>query len=130
MKKIFKNVMALVLVAVVTAGTGYAVMANELQNQNWQNCNQAQIWRMEGAIGVSNCQMGRLMRNEEGAFLSREAFEVRLDALVADGIIAAADRAFFLERFDFCIESCQDNGQRMNGNCRGLRTQGRNCRNR
>ena len=42
------------------------------------------------------------MWNDDGTFMSREAFEVRLDELIASGSILESDRAFFLERFDFC----------------------------
>lgn len=45
----------------------------------------------------------RMMWDDDGNFLTREAFEERLAAWIADGIISAQDRSFMLKRFDWCL---------------------------
>jgi|GEM_PF-3330013 len=47
-------------------------------------------------------QTGGMMWDADGNFLTREAFEERLDGWIADGLVRAEDRAFMLERFDWC----------------------------
>jgi len=130
MKKLFKNIVALALVALVTAGASSAFMANTMQNQNCQGRNGGQECRMDGQECLMNGAMRGFMRDEDGNMLDRVAFVLRLDALIAEGTIPAADRAFFLERFDLCVENCEGNGQRMGGYARGMRAGGGNCRNR
>lgn len=44
------------------------------------------------------------MRDDNGNFLSKEAFEKKLDKAIEDGLILAEDRAFFIERYDYCAE--------------------------
>ena len=78
--------------------------------------------------------MGRLMLNENGTFMSRTAFEVRLDELIISGSILESDRAFLLERFDFCSTyRAGSAGSRgacgRNGRGTGRQGGGGNCRN-
>lgn len=63
-----------------------------------------------------------LMWAEDGTFLDREAFEARLDALIAEGLISEADRAAFLERYDWCAANGGGAaGERCNSESRGGR---------
>jgi len=44
------------------------------------------------------------MWDDDGiTFLSREAFEARVDDLIAQGLISSTDRAAFMERYDWCV---------------------------
>ncbi|MCL2617521.1 MAG: hypothetical protein FWD98_00565 [Defluviitaleaceae bacterium] len=55
-------------------------------------------------VGFAGCPvrgMG-MMWDEDGTFLSREAFKERLDTLISDGLISLHDREFMLERFELC----------------------------
>ena len=78
-----KRIAALLAIGVLTLGSGTAALANV-------RC---------GGFGGG---MRGIMWDYDGGFLSRDAFEARLDGLIADGFIHANDRAFYLEMYDFC----------------------------
>ena len=117
MRKSLKFITALVMVTIMTMGTA-AVMGNAVQSNEpvWVCCT-------DRGIGA----MGRLMWNEDGTLISREAFEARLDEMIASGLIYESHRAFFLERFDFC-STYRAGAAGMRGACgrngRGARWQG------
>jgi len=92
MRKLLKNMIMLMIVAVMAIGASTTAMANTTQNSEltWACCT-----ARETDI------MGRLMWNDDGTFMSREAFEARLDEMILSGSILESDRASFLERFDF-----------------------------
>jgi len=120
MRKMLKNITVLAIVSVMVLGFSITAMANtNVQPQ------QGNGWGFCGGRGAMN----GLMWNEDGTFMSREAFEARLDELISAGIILESDRAFFLERFDLCSTygagatgvrgACGGNGRGM-GAGRGL----------
>ena len=53
-------------------------------------------------VRATNCPLGGMMWDEDGNFLTCEAFEERLDTWVAEGLITYQDRELMLERFDWC----------------------------
>ena len=125
MRKMLKNITVLAIMVVMVMGASTTVMANTIQNSDfaWACC-----------TGRGTGYMGGLMWNEDGTFMSREAFETRLDELIASGTILESDRPFFLERFDFCATygagatgmrgACGRNGRGM-----GWQQGGGRCRN-
>jgi len=94
MRKVVKSAIAVAAATVMAfgmiAGTGITVMAND--NVPALGC----------CGGLGRNIGGGMMWDEDGNFLTREAFEARLDAWIADGLIRSQDRAFMLERFDWC----------------------------
>ena len=120
MRKLLRNGTALMVVAVVAIGVSTTAMANTTQNSNFTRVCCASRGR-----GT----MYRLMWNEDGTLMSREAFEARVDELIASGSILESDRALFLERFDFCATNGSGTtGSRgacgRNGNGQGRARQG------
>ena len=90
-KAVLKKAVALVAVTVMMLSFGATtVMANN-------------PWQAGACPGGGFGMMGGMMWDDDGNFLSREAFEQRLDGWIAEGRIPANNRAFFLERFDFCL---------------------------
>ena len=123
MKKLTKSMVTLIVVAVMVLGLGSAAMASTTVQPpaaEWSRC-------------VGGGMMNGLMWDDDGTFMSREAFEARLDELIASGLISETDGAFFLEKYDFCATYgagatgvrgvCGRNGRRM-------AEQGGGCRNR
>lgn len=119
-----KSMSVLIIVVAMITGISTTAMANTTPSAEptWVCCSNRET-----------CTVGRLMWNEDGTFMNREAFETRLDELIASGSILEADRSFFLERFDFCSTY----GARATGtrgacgrNGHGMRRQGGRCRNR
>jgi len=125
MRKALKIMATLVMVSVMVMGASATVMADTVQSNEsaWACC-----------TGRGTGSMGRLMWNEDGTFMSREAFDARLDEMITSGSILESDRAFFLERFDFC-STYGAGATGVHGacgrNCRGERWQGccGRCRN-
>jgi len=64
------------------------------------------------------------MWNEDGTFMSRGAFEAKLEEMIASSSVLESGRAFFLERFDFCstYRVCGACGRNSNGGARCVRT--------
>jgi len=94
MKKVTKRVAAFMVVTVMTLGIAAATSDTVLANDN---------------VGFISCPsrgmgraMGGMMWDEDGNFITREAFEERLDAWILDGIITSYDRESMLERFNWC----------------------------
>lgn len=48
---------------------------------------------------------GGLMWDDDGKFLSREAFEENLNKAIEDGFIRSEDKGAFLEMYDYCAEN-------------------------
>jgi hypothetical protein len=84
------------------------------------------------APGFAGCQFGGwgmggfgIMWDDDGTtFLGREAFEARVDDLIAQGLVSSADRTAFMERYDWC--ATYGGGAFGRGFCGG-RTEGRGC---
>ena len=125
MRKSLKLITTLMMVSVMAMGTSTVAMANTAQSTEF-------TWACCANRGTGT--MGRFMWNEDGTFMSREAFEARLDEMIASGSILESGRAFFLERFDFC-STYGAGATGMRGTCgrngRGARLQdgGGRCRN-
>ena len=130
MRKTLKFITALMMVSVMAMGASAVVMANTAQRTET-------AWAWACCTNREAGTMGRLMWNEDGTFMSREAFEARLDEMIALGSILESDRAFFLERFDFCSTyragatgargACGRNGRGASG--AGWQGGGGRCRN-
>jgi len=93
MKKMTKRAMTM-MAAVMAVGimviTSTTVMANDFRGPG-------------GCPGRGlGSQMGGMMWDEDGNFLTREAFEERLDGWIDAGLFRSQDRDFMLERFDWC----------------------------
>ena len=131
-----KKLAALMVIGVMVFGTGATVLANPVP----ANAGPAgrgicfELGLCPGGGGMRG--PGGLMWDEDGNFLSREAFEEKLDALIADGIISAEYRDLFLERHDFCGTygggatgirgNCVDNWREAGGHSRGMMRRGVN----
>ena len=87
-KSLIKKAVAFVAVGIMTAGLRTAVMAD---TASFVRC-----------AGQGQMMQG-MMWDSDGNFLTREAFEERLDAWIADGAISERNRDFMLERFDWCF---------------------------
>ncbi|MCL2840643.1 MAG: hypothetical protein FWE05_07690 [Defluviitaleaceae bacterium] len=96
MKRMVKTVAAFILAGAMVVGfiavTNTTALANELSR--FGGC------CVGGGMGR---QLGGMMWDEDGNFLTREAFEERLDNWIAEGFINSQDRTFMLERFDWCF---------------------------
>lgn len=92
-----KTLVALAAVGVLTLGLSTTAFANEVATTTPSSATRS----------VSNfrpCGGGirGMMWDADGNFMSREAFEQRLDEWVAAGMITPALRASYLEMYDFC----------------------------
>ena len=76
-------------------------------------------------VCVDDCRHNHFW-DADGNFLSRADVEANLDAAVAAGTITAEDRAFILERYDFCaVYGCRASGVRCGAGQRSGRGAGR-----
>jgi hypothetical protein len=73
----------------------------------------------EIVFGCGMGGLGGLMWDENGNFLDKDVFEKKIDSLIKDGTIAASDKEYFMERYDWC----QTNG----GGAMGVRGGGGCC---
>jgi len=129
-KDMIKRLAALAVLGIMVFGMGTVVMA---QPQGFGGGRCAGI----GANNGLRLNGNGLMWAEDGTFLSRAAFEARLDALIAQGLISATDREALLSQYDWCVANgggaigarCVAE-PRGNFNVRGanLRGTGLNCR--
>lgn len=100
-----KKIAALTMVAALVLGlstTALAslVFANTTSANAATSANEFRGCGRGGGVGMMG--LGGMMWDDDGNFLTREAFIERLDSLIADGQIAANQRDFFIERYDFC----------------------------
>ena len=76
-------------------------------------------WGSGGWGGCPGGGMG-LMWDDNGSFVSRDAFEQRVDDLIESGVIASADRAALLDMYDWCAENGFAGGRGGRGGCGGF----------
>ncbi len=101
-KKLISLALATVLMIAV-ATTAFAAPVNvrsETGGYGYGGC---------GGYGYS------LMRNADGSFLTKEAFEANLDQAIADGYILESNRQYYVDMFDYCVA----NGGIGRGGCGG-----------
>ena len=118
-----KTITILAAAIVLTLGLATAAFANQAPTTDLSPANPVTQISFSarpcggngGMRGNSMCIRG-MMRDDDGNVLSRDAFEQRLDALIAVGIISADSRAAFLEMYDFCAATGAGANGRM-GNC-------------
>lgn len=65
-----------------------------------------------------------LMRDADGNIVSKDVLEANLDAAIADGTILEADRAYFIDMYDYCSVN---GGIGMSGGRGAGRGMGRGC---
>ena len=99
MNKIVKKAVVIVAATAITFGTIAATSTTIMANTNSQTISTRCVGRGNGMM------LQGMMRDNNGNFLTREAFEARLDSWIRDGIINERDRTFFLDRFDWCFEN-------------------------
>ena len=104
-----KKLTALALAAVMTLGFGVTAFASDIPASRF---NEAQPGFWGGCCGG-------LMWDEDGNFLSRDAFIERLDGLIQQGFIPEGEREFFIEMYDWC--AAEGGGQFGRGFRRGGR---------
>lgn len=75
------------------------------------------------ATGALGCY--GLMWNEDGSFASKDDFSARLDKAIEDGLLAAEDKAAYLESYDYCVDRMTNGGcgrgYGMGGGCGRMR---------
>jgi len=117
MRNMTKSAMVLMTAVVmafgIVAATGTTVIAND-NAYLFGNCRG----------GGCSRGTGGMMWDEDGNFLTREAFEERLDTWIADGLVRSGDREFMLERFDWCL-NYGGGATGARNFCRGLNGNGR-----
>lgn len=96
MKKIVMGVTMAAIIGIGITSAAPAVASANTQPMAANCCNRG------GNMGRN--QPGGMMWDEDGNFLTREAFEARLNEWIADGRIPARNREFMLERFDWCAD--------------------------
>jgi len=113
MKNIIKKTAITMVAAVMVLGTSTIVMANEVPARFTAACiGRGLGWESRG-----------MMRDDNGNFLTREAFEQRIDGLIAEGRLNSGERASMLDIFDWCVSN-DGVAAGMRGGCGRVRGQG------
>lgn len=99
-KSAIKTAIVFLTIGIMAIGATTTVMANNQRNQ--QRNTQRNTQQRGCCRGNGQMMMQGLMWDEEGNFLTRDAFEALVDELIAEGNVRTQDRAFMLERFDWC----------------------------
>lgn len=110
--------LALTAAAVLVIATCITVYAAPLAGRGYgcgagARAGRVNVTNTTNTVNTAYCPMV----DQDGNWLDRETFEANLDKAISDGFIKEEDRAFYLERYDYCVTNasgfCGGGGRRM-----------------
>ena len=90
-EKIMKKITAIIFTVVLVFGLETAAMGNTTSSTTPPRAGYGQ-----------RCGGTGIMWDENGNFLSKDAFDAKLDKLIKDGVLQKEYKEFYLERYDYC----------------------------